>query len=182
MFGVAINGLSIFFGALAGIALKKILNQYMIKNLFQVMGIVIIIISIVGIVTNTIKISHNALEVNNLIIVTSCLILGTLIGEFAKLDSCVNKFGYSLEQRYNVSGLIQGLLSSSIFFGVGALQIIGPIASFTQKDISILITKSLVDFPFAVAFGALFGIGVVCSAVPVALGQIIIGSLCSCVY
>ena len=60
------------------------------------------------------------------------------------------------------------------FFGVGGLQICGPILLATIGDNSQLILKSIIDFPFALMFGISYGKKVMLSAIPVALVQLII--------
>ena len=44
-------------------------------------------------------------------------------------------------------------VDATIFFGVGGLQICGPILLVTVGDNSQLILKSIIDFPFALMFG-----------------------------
>ena len=66
------------------------------------------------------------------------------------------------------------VMDGFLFFGIGGLQILGPIALATQGDNSQLILKSLIDIPFAIVFGAAYGKIVALSAIPVALVQLAI--------
>ena len=54
------------------------------------------------------------------------------------------------------------------------MQICGPILLATVGDNGQLILKSIIDFPFALMFGISYGKKVLLSAVPVAIGQVII--------
>ena len=65
-------------------------------------------------------------------------------------------------------------MDSPVFFGVGGMQICGPIMLATNGGNELLIMKSVIDFPFALMFGISYGKKSAISSLPVALGQIII--------
>ena len=67
---------------------------------------------------------------------------------------------------------MNAFIDAMIFFGVGGLQISGPIMLATNNDSSQLLIKTAVDFPFAIAFGSAYGKVVSFSAFPVAVMQI----------
>ena len=67
-----------------------------------------------------------------------------------------------------------GLVDTVVFFGIGGLQICGPILLAVSGDSSQLYLKSAIDLPFSVMFGAIYGRSVALSAIPVALVQTVI--------
>lgn len=78
----------------------------------------------------------------------------------------------------NISSLskdgFSDIIDSTIFFGVGGLQICGPILLATVGDNSQLILKSVIDFPFALMFGISYGKRAALSAIPIAFIQLVI--------
>lgn len=162
--GIAINAISIVTGSLLGSIFKE---RIKFKN-FAVLGIAIMIISMVGFFENIFDINGMTLKSNDLLVVVFALIIGTILGDAIQLETKIN----------NISSLANGSSSEFIdviiFFGVGGLQICGPILLATIGDSGQLILKSIIDFPFALMFGISYGKKASLSAVPVAIGQVII--------
>ena len=162
--GIVINTLSIIAGSFFGSIFKERLK---FRN-FAVFGIAIMIISMVGFFENIFDINGMTLKSNDLLVVVFALIIGTILGDAIQLETKIS----------NISSLASDSFSSivdaTIFFGVGGMQICGPILLATVGDNGQLILKSIIDFPFALMFGISYGKKVSLSAVPVAIGQAII--------
>lgn len=162
--GIAINTLSIMVGSFLGSVFKE---RIKFKN-FAVLGIAIMIISIVGFFENIFDINGMTLKSNDLLVVVFALIIGTILGDAIQLETKIS----------NISSLandgFSGIIDAAIFFGVGGMQICGPILLATIGDNGQLILKSIIDFPFALMFGISYGKKVSLSAMPVAIGQALI--------
>ena len=63
-----------------------------------------------------------------------------------------------------------------LFFGIGGLQISGPILYALTGDSFQLVLKGVIDFPFALMMGATYGKKISISAIVVVLGQLIIAA------
>jgi len=162
--GIMINALSIASGSLIGSMFKE---RIRFKN-FTVLGISIMIISLVGFFENIFNINAMMLKSNELLVVIFSLIIGTIIGDAMQFETRISNIS-------NISNMgFSDLIDSTIFFTVGGLQICGPILLATVGDNSQLILKSIIDFPFALMFGATYGKKVIFSFIPVALGQTMI--------
>ena len=70
-----------------------------------------------------------------------------------------------------------GFIDSVLFFGIGGLQISGPVLYALEGDNFQLILKGAVDLPFALMLGATYGKKVSLSAFVVAFAQIVIAVL-----
>lgn len=162
--GILINLLSIVVGTLVGSIFKKSIKL----NNFSVLGISIMIISLVGFFENIFDVKEMALKNNELLVLIFSLIVGTMIGDAMQLKIKIN----NLSNR--ISSGFSDLIDATIFFGVGGLQICGPILLATVGDSSQLILKSIIDFPFALMFGMSYGKRISLSAVPVVIGQLLI--------
>ena len=158
------NVLSIVTGSLFGNIFKE---RIKFKN-FTVFGIAIMIISIVGFFENIFDVNGRILKSNDLLVVVFALIIGTILGDAIQLETKINNISSYLNDSFTA------FIDATIFFGVGGMQICGPIMLATVGDNSQLIIKSLIDFPFALMFGISYGKKVLLSSIPVAVVQVII--------
>ena len=168
--GIIINFLAIAAGGLIGSLLKKKIN---FQN-FSVLGIGIMIISLVGFFENIYDVADANLKSSNLTVVVISLIIGTFAGEALHIG---DKLG-NLPRKGNES--FNSFLDAVFFFGIGGLQISGPILLALNNDSSQLILKSMIDIPFAVMFGICYGKVTSLSAIPVAILQVVIALLAYC--
>lgn len=161
---ILLDALSISAGSLIGDKFKK---RIVFKN-FAILGICIMIISMVGFFENIFDVKDMALKSDSLLVVVFSLVIGTVAGDLLKLEDRIN----------NLSGKFDGdfssIIDATVFFGVGGMQICGPVLLATSGDASQLILKSMIDFPFALMFGMSYGKKTAFSAIPVAMGQLMI--------
>ena len=158
------NVLSIVTGSLFGNIFKE---RIKFKN-FTVFGIAIMVISIVGFFENIFDVNGMILKSNDLLVVVFALIIGTILGDAIQLETKINNMSSYLNDSFTA------FIDATIFFGVGGMQICGPIMLATVGDNSQLIIKSFIDFPFALMFGISYGKKVLLSSIPVAVVQVII--------
>lgn len=162
--GIVINALMIITGSLFGSIFK---DRIKFKD-FTVFGIAIMIISIVGFFENIFDINGMMLKSNDLLVIVFALIIGTILGDVVQLEAKITNLSSFANDSFS------SFIDSTIFFGIGGMQICGPILLATVGDNSQLILKSIIDFPFALMFGISYGKKVLFSSIPVALGQGII--------
>jgi len=162
--GIFIDALSIVSASFFGSVFKK---RIKFSN-FAALGIGIMIISIVGFIENIFNIEAMALKSDDLLVVVFSLIIGIALGEAMQLETKINNMSSLGKKGFSE------FIDASIFFGVGGMQICGPLMLATMGDNSQLLLKSIIDFPFALMFGITYGKKVALSAVPVAFGQLII--------
>ena len=165
--GFIVDACSIFLGGILGGIFKKKLN---IKN-NPALAIAIMLISFVGLLENILSISDGKIVGEYTVIVSIALVLGYLIGDALKLEDRI----YSLSRAQNISK--NGFIDSVLFFGIGGLQISGPILYALTGDSFQLVLKGVIDFPFALMMGATYGKNVSISAIVVVLGQLIIAAV-----
>ena len=168
--GFIADGVSICLGGILGGVFKKKIN---VKNNFA-LAIAIMLISIVGLLENILGISDGKIVGEHTVVVCIALSLGCYIGEALKLEDRI----YSLSRTQNKTA--NGLIDSVLFFGIGGLQISGPILYALTGDSFQLILKGIIDFPFAIMLGAAYGKKVSFSAAAVVLMQLVIAALAYC--
>lgn len=164
--GFIADGISIFFGGILGGLFNK---RVAIKNNFP-LSIAVMLISLLGLLENVFTVSDGKIVGKHTVIVCIALALGCLIGDSLKLEDRI----YSLSKAQNKTA--NGFVDAVLFFGIGGLQVSGPILYAINGDSFQLILKGVIDFPFALMLGATYGKKVSLSAFAVVLMQIIIAA------
>ena len=165
--GFIVDACSIFLGGILGGIFQKKLN---LKS-NPAFAIAIMLISLVGLLENILSISDGKIVGEHTVVVSIALVLGYLIGDALKLEYRI----YSLSKAQNISK--NGFIDSILFFGIGGLQISGPILYALTGDNFQLVLKGVIDFPFALMMGATYGKKISVSAIVVVLGQLIIAAV-----
>lgn len=167
--GMGLNALVIAGGCLMGSMLRKGVS----KDNFRTLGFCIIIVSLVGFFENiySVNVEGGSLMSDDLILVLIAFMVGSKIGEAAKLQEHFSNLGKNDNPAKNA------VMDAFLYFGIGGLQISGPIALAAQGDNSQLVFKSLIDIPFALVFGTTYGKAAALSAIPVALVQFVIWAI-----
>jgi len=163
--GIVIDALAIMFGGVFGSKLNK-----SGKENYRTLGIGIMMICFVGFFENMYRVHGESIISENLIIVLFAYIAGSKLGEMIRLDERLSNLGKTNNTSLNA------FVDAVLFFGIGGMQISGPIALAINGDNSQLLIKSFVDLPFALAFGAACGKIVALSALPVAAMQVLIAA------
>lgn len=162
--GIVANALVIGVFGLLGSVLRKAVA----KDKFRVLGICIVIVSIVGFFENVYTVQNGKLISGSLTLLLIAFIIGNELGEGLRINQHLSNLGKSDNAARNA------IMDSFLYFGIGGLQICGPIAMITQGDNSQLFLKSVIDIPFAIMFGATYGPWAAVAAIPVALMQVVI--------
>lgn len=165
--GILINGAVIALGALLG----SIFKSYAVFKSNSIFGISVMLISLGGVVENVFTVKDNTITAEHLYVVALMLTLGYFVGEWLKLDERLSALSFS------ESSSLNGFIDATVFFGIGGLQICGSILLAKTGDSSQLILKSIIDLPFSLMFGAIYGKAVMLSAIPVALVQVLIATV-----
>jgi len=119
-------------------------------------------------------------ETNNMLIHLGALILGTMVGEWLKLEERLESLGSFLQAKFNraeeahsieAQRFISGFVTSSLLFCIGPMAILGSIQDGLSGNFQMLAIKSLLDGLASVAFASSLGVGVLFSALPVLVYQ-----------
>jgi uncharacterized membrane protein YqgA involved in biofilm formation len=165
--GFVVAACSIFFGGILGGMLRQKINM---KSNFA-LSVAIMLVSLVGLFENILGISGQRVVGEHTVVVSIALVVGCIIGDALNLEDRV----YSLSRAQNIAQ--NGFVDSVLFFGIGGLQISGPILYALTGESFQLILKAVIDFPFALMLGATYGKKVSLSAAVVALVQLIIAAV-----
>ena len=166
--GIIIDGLSISLGCFFGGLLSKRIS---LKS-GSALAIGVMIISLVGFLENLLSISEDGKIVGeHTVTVVIALVLGCAIGDLLRIEEGISSLSGAR------SSSVNGFVDATLFFGIGGLQISGPILLALTNDSFQLILKAVIDLPFALMMGAAYGKRAAFSAIPVALMQAAIAIL-----
>jgi uncharacterized membrane protein YqgA involved in biofilm formation len=139
---------------------------------------------------------YNFLKTQNPLIVLGSLMIGTLLGEWWKIEEGLQNIGKWLESRFigkqanisesNLSGstepssanrlapsrdFVRGFLTASLVFCVGPMTILGSIQDGLNGDYNLLAIKAVLDGFAALAFASMMGVGVLFSVIVILFYQ-----------
>jgi len=117
------------------------------------------------------------LKTENPLIVLGSLLIGTLLGEWWKIEEGLQNLGKFLEQRFSRESedgsntFVRGFLTASLLFCVGPLTILGSIQDGLTGDYNLLAVKSVLDGFASLAFASTLGMGVMFSTIVILVYQ-----------
>jgi len=117
------------------------------------------------------------LKTENPLIVLGALLIGTLLGEWWRIEDGLHSLGKILEQRFSKADddgsnkFVRGFLTASLLFCVGPMTILGSIQDGLTGDYNLLAVKSVLDGFAALAFASTLGAGVMFSTIIILVYQ-----------
>ena len=117
------------------------------------------------------------LKTENPLIVLGSLLIGTLLGEWWRIEDGLQNLGRYLEQRFSKADddgsnkFVRGFLTASLLFCVGPMTILGSIQDGLTGDYNLLAVKSVLDGFASLAFASTLGVGVMFSTIIILVYQ-----------
>lgn len=165
MIATLINCSLIILGSLLGILFRNRISSRFIIIITQALSLCVLAIGIKA-----------AIGTQNTLCVIVCMVLGTLLGEWLRIESHLDGLGEFLKAKLlrgssENSRFTEGFVTASVLFCVGAMAVMGSIDAGVKGDYSLLISKSVIDGITAITFAAAMGIGVAFSSIPILIYQ-----------
>jgi uncharacterized protein len=171
MIGTVINVLAILVGGGLGMLFGARLPDRLKKTVISGMGL---FTAVVGI--------QMFFQTKNSLIVLGGLLIGTLLGEWWRIEDGLQNLGIWLEKRLTKgngeesqaganSRFVRGFLTASLLFCIGPMAILGSIQDGLTGNFNTLAIKSVLDCFAALAFASTLGVGVLFSALIVLVYQ-----------
>jgi uncharacterized protein len=119
------------------------------------------------------------LKTENPLSVLGSLLIGTLLGEWWRIEDGLQNLGKVLEQRFSKAGadadgsnkFVRGFLTASLLFCVGPMTILGSIQDGLTGDYNLLAVKAVLDGFASLAFASTLGVGVLFSTLVIFVFQ-----------
>lgn len=172
--GTIINVAAIVIGGLCGLLFGGRLPERTRDSLLVTNGVAVMFIGMAGAFAGMLQIDGTALSAGRSMLIIASLVMGALIGSLADLDALVTQFGEWLKQKTgnaNDKQFVDGFVTASMTVAVGAMAVVGAINDALLGDISILVTKAILDLVIIMAMTCSLGKGCIFSALSVAVVQ-----------
>lgn len=161
MVGTIINTITVIIGGILGLFFGSKLPEK-IRNA---------VVSVLGLFTLAMGVQMFLKTSNSLVVLVS-LLVGTVLGEWWRIESGLEQLGDKLKTRFtrvfqgqDLSRFVEGFLTASILFCIGPMTLLGAIQDGLTGDYSLLAIKAVMDGFAALAFASTMGVGVIFSIV-----------------
>ena len=158
MTGTLLNVAAILVGGTLGLLFGDRLPERIHKTVVAGLGLFVLAFGL-----------YDFLKTQNPLIVLGGLLIGGLLGEWARLEDGLRRLGELLEKRFagreaGSGRFVRGFLAASLVFCVGPIAILGSIQDGMTGDYKMLAIKSVLDGFASLAFASSLGVGVLFSA------------------
>lgn len=159
-----INVVLILAGSVLGLLLKNRFDQRLGNAIVKCLGLCVLGIGL-----------SSLLATQNTLCVILCMAAGTLLGEWIDLEKRMDAAGELLKNKLmknqGESRFVEGFVTATVIYCVGAMAINGSIEAGLNHNYSIIISKGVIDGVTSITFAAAMGIGVAFSVIPLFLYQ-----------
>ena len=172
--GTLINAAAIVLGGILGGLFGKLLKERHQDSLAKACGICVLFIGIGGALEGMLTVGDGGITSGKSLLIIACLAIGGLIGELCNIEGQFERFGEWLKVKTGNSKdklFVEGFVTASLTVCIGAMAIVGAIEDGLLGDISILVTKAILDLIIVMVMTCSLGKGCAFSAIPVALLQ-----------
>lgn len=164
MLGVLVNTIAVLIGGTVGTLFKKGIPEKITKAIMTGLGLCIVYIGIDG-----------ALKGENTLVLIVSMVFGTAIGTLIDIDRQINRLAAWVERKFSKGdkkvSVAEGIVTGTLLFCVGSMTVVGSLNSGLRDDNEMIYTKSLLDLISSSMLASTLGVGVVLSAVPLAIIQ-----------
>jgi uncharacterized membrane protein YqgA involved in biofilm formation len=172
--GTVVSVIAIVIGGLLGIVLRHALSESLQKGLIAAMGLSTLFIGLAGALSKMLVVEAGGINVTGTMLLLGSLTLGTLIGEWLRLEERLQSFGLWLQEKTrngSENTFVRAFVISSLTVCIGAMAVVGSIEDGLFAQRSTLFAKSALDFIIVMVFAASMGKGAIFAAVPVGIFQ-----------
>ena len=189
MSGVLVNVIAILVGTAVGLSFGKAIPDRFRTIAFTAIGLSTFIIGASMSISGLAEMSKTHMGPYASLVFVGSLVVGSLIGEWIRIEHWLEQFGLWLQDvSYRIPWfapgpksasdepgekghtLVEGFVTASLLFCVGAMTVLGSIKA-GLGDNSVLFLKSLLDGFAALFLATTLGIGVGLSIIPVLIIQ-----------
>src|SRR5258706_2899001 len=166
MTGTFINIATVILGSIIGLIFGARIPDKLKETVIVGMGLFVVAMGL-----------QMFLKTENPLIVVGSLLIGTLLGEWLRIEDGLQNLGKVLEQRFAKEGddgsnkFVRGFLTASLLFCVGPMTILGSIQDGLTGDYNLLAVKSVLDGFASLAFTSTLGVGVMFSTIVILVFQ-----------
>jgi uncharacterized membrane protein YqgA involved in biofilm formation len=174
--GTLANMVAILFGSAIGLLFQGVLKQRFQTTIMNALGLAVMFVGISGALQGLLVVNGDGLETANMTRMIVSLAIGAFFGELIDIEARLDHMGEWIKSTLKVKGekgqnFVEGFVSSSLLFCIGAMAIIGSLQDGLSGNASMLFAKSIIDGTVAIFIASTLGIGVIFSIIPLGIYQ-----------
>lgn len=172
--GTIINTVLVLSGGLIGLLFKKGISQRYEKTLMAACGVSTIFIGVTGTLQGMLTVVDGKIQTGGTMLLIFSFVLGGLIGEFINIEKRMDSLGEKLKKLFHAekdNKFVDGFVNTSLIICVGAMAIVGSIQDGLTGDYSMLTAKAVLDLVIVAIMTSTYGLGAICSAIPIFVYQ-----------
>jgi len=176
--GTIINFGAVLVGGMIGRLFGRFIPERFRTSLQTACGVSTLFIGIAGAMEGmlTVEQTEDVLSIgsHNALVVVLCIALGALVGELCNIEHLFEKFASFLKVKFggkDDEGFVDAFLTATYTVCIGAMTIIGAIEDGVNHDITIYVTKSILDFVIVMMLSCSKGKGAIFSCIPILIIQ-----------
>jgi uncharacterized membrane protein YqgA involved in biofilm formation len=140
------------------------------------LGLAVMFVGISGALQGMFVVKGEGIETANVTMMIVSLAIGALFGELIDIEARLDRMGEWIKSTLKVKGekgqnFVEGFVSSSLLFCIGAMAIIGSLQDGLSGNASMLFAKSIIDGTVAIFIASTLGVGVIFSIIPLGIYQ-----------
>ena len=183
--GVIVNVVTILAGTAVGLLFGRLIPERMRETAFKAIGLSTIIIGASMSIGGLAELGKTRLGPYAALVLVGALVLGAIIGEAIGIEYWLERFGQWLrdiahrfkwfappaeEDDQQGHTLVEGFVTASLLFCVGAMTVLGSIQDGLGKPATLMLKATLDGFA-SIALATTLGVGVGLSVIPVVIVQ-----------
>lgn len=172
--GTIINVAAVVIGGILG----KFINGSAIRKyeatLMSALGLCTLFIGISGVLTQMITVAEGQLETKGTMLMIFSLVLGTIIGEFLRIEDHLTNLGERIKTAVHATKdtrFVDSFMANTLVICIGAMAIVGSLQDGLTGDFSMLTAKAVLDGVITLIFVSTLGIGAAFAAIPLGIYQ-----------
>lgn len=172
--GTIVNVVAIIAGGCLGLLFKGGLKERFREIMMQACGLAVIFIGAAGAFEMIFTVEGDGLTSGSTMLIVISLVLGGLAGELINIEKGLDSLGEKLKRLVgakNDNKFVDGFVTASLIFCIGAMAICGPIDEALTRDATTLYIKSILDGIMVIALASVYGVGAIFSALAVGVYQ-----------
>ena len=172
--GTIVNVVAIVVFGLMGLLLKGGLKERFGEIMMQACGLAVVFIGAAGAFEMIFSVDGTSLTSGHTMLIVISLVLGGLVGELINIESRLDRIGEKLKKTVkagNDNRFVDGFVTASLIFCIGAMAICGPIDEALTGDSTTLFIKSILDGIMVMVLASVYGVGALFSALSVGIYQ-----------
>jgi uncharacterized membrane protein YqgA involved in biofilm formation len=172
--GTIINTVLVILGGAIGLLFKKGIKERYEKTLMAACGVSTIFIGVTGTLQGMLTVVDGKIQTNGTMLLIFSFVLGGLVGELINIEKRMDNLGEKLKKLLRAekdNKFVDGFVNTSLIICVGAMAIVGSIQDGLTGDYSMLLAKAVLDLVVVAIMTSTYGLGAICSAIPIFVYQ-----------